>query len=323
MNYNKFIPEKRRELSMDNQILCFESGGTKLVAALFNNQGRVVKKTVMKRARNQKAEETVQHLCVAGKKIADECGHPSAIGWGFGGTVDRETGNPVYCYHEEGWGGFDAISMLRREFNNIPVYVENDCNMGALAEAWSEGGEPPEMLFFATLGTGIGGGIVRRGKLQQFSNSGEGEIGHLVVEPGGFPCACGNRGCLEAYCSGPGMKNLALLLTGKKMDSFEIMEGFRRGESDAVRIVEKSADYLARAFSAVINILAPEEIVLGGGVMWKNHEFLNMIEDRSLALAFPVIAGKVRFRISELGEDLVSRGAYLFARQNNVLRLQK
>jgi len=306
---------------MKNQILCFESGGTKLVAALFDDQGRIVHKTVMKRARTQKAEETVNHLASAGKKIAAQYGFPSAIGWGFGGTVDRETGNPVYCYHEEGWGSFDATAMLRREFNDIPAFVENDCNMGALAEAWSQGGEPPEMLFFATLGTGIGGGIVRRGKLQQFSNSGEGEIGHLVVEPGGFPCACGNRGCLETYCSGPGMKNLSQLLIGKKMDSYEIMDGYRRGETDARRIVEKSADYLARAFSAVINILAPGEIVLGGGIMWNNPEFLNMIENRSLALAFPVIAGKVRFRLSELGEDLVCRGAYLFARQN-MLRLQ-
>ncbi len=307
---------------MENQILCFESGGTKLVAALFNEQGRIVDKTVMKRARTQKAEESVNYLCSAGKKMAAEHGQPSAIGWGFGGTVDRETGNPVYCYHEEGWGDFDATAMLSREFNDIPAFVENDCNMGALAEAWSQVTEPPEMLFFATLGTGIGGGIVRRGKLQQFSRSGEGEIGHLVVEPGGFPCACGNQGCLETYCSGPGMKNLSLLLTGRKMDSYEIMEGYRRGEADARRIMEKSADYLARAFSAVINILAPEEIVLGGGIMWKNTEFLDMIARKSIALAFPVIARKVRFRLSELGEDLVCRGAYLYARQN-MLRLQK
>ena len=80
------------------------------------------------------------------------------------------------------------------------------------------------------------------------------------------------------------MKNLSLLVTGRKMDSYEIMDGFKKGEPDAGRIMEKSAEYLARAFSAVINLLAPEEIVLGGGIMWKNTEFLNMIESRSIAL---------------------------------------
>ena len=140
-------------------------------------------------------------------------------------------------------------------------------------------------------------------------------IGHLVVEPDGLPCACGNRGCLEVYCSGPGMRNLSRLVLGKDLDSREIMEGFRAGDPEAVRVVERAADYLGRAFSAVITILAPEEIVLGGGLMWKNEKFLSLIETRSRALAFPVLREKVRFRLSELGEDLVCRGACLFALQ--------
>lgn len=307
---------------MEKLILCFESGGTKLVAALFDDQGNIVDKRVIGRAATQTAEETVENLCFAGKKMAGEHGQPSAVGWGFGGTVDRSTGNPVYCYHEDGWGDFDALAVIRGEFNNIPAFVENDCNLGALAEAWSLGSAPPEMLFFATLGTGIGGGIVRRGELQQFSRAGEGEIGHLVVEPGGIPCACGNRGCLETYCSGPGMSNLSEQVTGKKMDSYEIMGNYRKGDPEARRIMKKGADYLALAFSSVINILAPEEIVLGGGLMWENVDYMNLIEKRSKALSFPVLGRQVRFRLSNQGEDLVCRGAYLFAGQN-LSRLQK
>jgi glucokinase len=301
---------------MENLILCFESGGTKLVAALFDSHGNILERQVIRRSLTQKAEDTVKSLCQAGKKMAGERGQPSAVGWGFGGTVDRSTGNPVYCYHEDGWGEFDAPAIVRGEFSNIPVFVENDCNMGALAEAWKEDCKPPEMLFFATLGTGIGGGIVRRGEIQQFSRAGEGEIGHLVVDPGGISCACGNRGCLETVCSGPGMENLSLQVIGKKMNSYEIMENYRKGDPDAQKIVEKGADYLAIAFSSIINILAPDEIVLGGGLMWKNEDFLKLIENRSKALSFPVLRENVRFRISSLGENLVCKGAYIFACQN-------
>lgn len=308
---------------MDKTILCFETGGTKLVAAMFDGEARVLDRRVLRRPPGNTGADTVELLSRAGKELSGRLGAPAAIGWGFGGTVDRAGGNPLYCYHEAGWGSFNAPARLQREFGDIPVFVENDCNLAALAEAWvGRSGHPPEMLFFTTLGTGIGGGIVRRGELQQFSREGEGEIGHLVVEPDGLPCACGNRGCLEVYCSGPGMRNLSRLVLGKDLDSREIMEGFRAGDPGAVRVVERAADYLGRAFSAVITILAPEEIVLGGGLMWKNEKFLRLIETRSRALAFPVLREKVRFRLSELGEDLVCRGACLFALQN-LSRLQK
>ncbi len=300
---------------MDKLILCFETGGTKLVVSMFDWQGNVVAGKVIQRKQGQNARETVDCLCREGRKIAREFGSPVALGWGFGGTVDRLSGNPVYCYHEDGWGEFEAVSWLSREFNDIPVFVENDCNLAALAEAWAEGGDPPEMLFFATLGTGIGGGIIHKGRLQQFSREGEGEIGHLVVDPSGPRCPCGNRGCLETFCSGPGLANLALKLTGKSMDSREVMRKFFNDDPEALMIINQAAEYLAPAFAAVINILAPDEIVLGGGLMWNNEKFLDLIRKKSLGLSFPVLSEKVRFRLSGQGEDLVCRGAYLFVRQ--------
>ncbi len=299
---------------MENLILCFETGGTKLVAVMFDGQGSVLERVVLKRPPGHHALDTVNQLCYAGKALAGRFSRPSAVGWGFGGTVDRSAGSPAWCYHEAGWGTFDAMAMLRGELGDVPIFVENDCNMGALAEAWSREAGPPEMLFFATLGTGIGGGIVRNGELQQFSREGEGEIGHLVVEPGGALCACGNRGCLEAYCSGPGMSNLAESVTGRRMDSYKIMENFRNGDPECRKILEKGADYMSLAMSAVINILAPDEIVLGGGLMWENRDDLEMIEEKSKARAFPIFRNRAVFRLSELGNELVSRGAYYFAR---------
>lgn len=298
---------------MNETILCFESGGTKLVAMLFDGNGSVLKREVMKRESGQNAHDTVRALCAAGRRMLEGSPLPAAVGWGFGGTVDRAEGNPVHCFHEPGWGSFDAKALVSSEFRGVPVFVENDCNMGALAEAWNREGGPPGMLFFTTLGTGVGGGIVRNGVLMELSREGEGEIGHLVVEPGGCECSCGNRGCLECYCSGPGMVNLAKLVIGREMDSFRIMEGFRRGDSDCLRILQKGADFIGAGLAPVINILAPDEIVLGGGVIWNSPGYLDMIEMKARSRAFPVLREKVVFRLSTLGRDLVCRGAYRYA----------
>ena len=299
----------------EGNILCFESGGSKLVVTMFDSFGERLGREVIKRKPEQRARETLGCLVGAGKKLAEKNGQPDALGWGFGGTVDRESGNPTHCYHEEGWGEFDSRAELGKSFGNLPVFIENDCNLAALSEAWRDGLRPPEMLYFATLGTGIGGGIIRRGEILQLSSEGEGEIGHLVVDPEGPECPCGNRGCLETYCSGPGLANLGRKLTGEARDSREIMAGFHEGEAGAVRIVEEAAGYLAQALAAVINILAPEEIVLGGGLMWGNAPYLSLIRKKTLRLSFPVLNENVRFRLSEQGEDLVCRGAYLHARK--------
>jgi len=307
------LAERRIRVAMEETILCFESGGTKLVAMLFDADGSVLGREVLKRSAGQTARETVEMLCAAGKGLLEGFPRPAAVGWGFGGTVDRDTGNPLYCFHETGWGSFDAAENVRREFKDIPVFVENDCNMGAMAEAWNGEEEPPGMLFFATLGTGIGGGIVRNGVLMQLSREGEGEIGHLVVKPEGCECACGNRGCLECYCSGPGMVNLSRLVTGKARDSFQVMEGFRDGDPECRLILEKGSDFLGAALAPVINILAPDEIVLGGGLIWNSPGYLDMIERKARSLAFPVLREKVTFRLSSLGGDLVCRGAFHYA----------
>lgn len=301
---------------MSKTILCFETGGTKLVTALYTEAGLLLEREVLKRAPEQTARDTIEILCSSGRNLAQKYSNPAAVGWGFGGTVDRKTRTPAFCYHEPGWEDLDSLEMIEQSFPGIPVYVENDCNLGALAEAWVEPSNLPDMLFYATFGTGIGGGIVREGVLQQFSREGEGEIGHLVVEPGGCQCACGNKGCLETYCSGPGMSNLARKTVGAELNSYQIMEGFRRHDPDCIQIVHKGAEYIAMALSAVINILAPTEIVLGGGLMWQNQEFLEIIATKSKARAFPVLSQKARFRLSRLGEDLVCKGAYRYVLQN-------
>ncbi|MFZ0427903.1 MAG: ROK family protein [Acidobacteriota bacterium] len=295
-------------------ILCFESGGTKLVASVADSEGNLLTTQVRPRAAGQTAAQTLDHLSDLGRQVL-EGRTPSAIGFGFGGTVRRSDRRPIVCFHEEGWEDIDAPSILADRFG-VPVLIENDCKLAALAEAWQGGTPPGGTLIYATLGTGIGAGIVRRGYLVELGEIGEAEIGHIVVEPEGLPCGCGNRGCLEAYCSGPGLTNLARSMTGRDIEPEELMQRFRQGESTAQEIAERAAGYLARVLSTVVNLLSPEEIVLGGGVMTDNRRFLELVRDRTARWTFAPFWSRVReWRLSRLGRHVVCQGAAIYVLQ--------
>jgi len=299
---------------MTMRILCFESGGTKLVAAMSDSRGQVLQVKQRRRSAEQTAEETLEVLVDMGRELSEE-EPPAAIGFGFGGTVDRDIGEPVACFHESGWESVRAGERLKKEFQ-VPVFIENDCNLAALAEAVTGYGIRTGTVFYVTVGTGIGGGIVKDGRLFTSGKFGEGEIGHLVVEPGGPKCPCGNRGCLETLCSGPGLSTLSLRLTGRSIDSHDLMDGLREEREDAVRIARAGAGYFSRALACVVNILAPSTIIFGGGVMWENRPYLELIREATLERMFPIFRLRTpEFLLSRLKEAVVCQGAALFALQ--------
>ena len=295
-------------------ILALESGGTKLVAAAADCRGNLLQLVRRYRARDQNASGTLAALCEMGKQLARSHGSVEAVGYGFGGTVRRSDGHPGPCFHESGWDRVDAPAFLT-EHLGAPVFIENDCNMAALAEAHFGVGCLKGTLFYATLGTGIGGGVTHDGALLQSGPMGEAEIGHIVVEANGNRCACGNRGCLETYCAGPGLSELATRMTGRDLDTRTLMEQYRAGAPHASLVVEQAAEYLARVFGMVINLLAPHVIVLGGGVMTDNLPFLNLIANRSRPYTFPLFRGTNRFLLSTLGDNAVCQGAAVYAIQ--------
>jgi len=295
-------------------ILALESGGTKLLAAAADHRGNLLELTRTYRVEGQEAVDTLAALCAMGDQLRRAHGPVEAIGYGFGGTVRRPDAQPGPCFHEAGWDRVDAVAFLTQKLG-APVFIENDCNIGALAEAHFGVGCLKGTLVYATLGTGIGGGVVHDGVLFESGPMGEAEIGHVVVEPDGVPCGCGNRGCLEAYCSGPGLAALAARMTGRTIDSRALMQEYRAGVAEARAVVEQAAEYLARVFATVINVLSPAVIVLGGGVMTDNLPFLNLIAARSDRYTFPFFRGNTHFCLSTLGENVICQGAAVYAIQ--------
>ena len=274
--------------------LVFETGGTKLVAGVARPDCRILETAILRRETGDCAEKSFRRLIESGQQLKKK--HEArdrsfrAIGFGFGGTVRRSRREPHRCLHEQGWEGLPLAATLEKEFA-LPVSMENDCNLAALAEARFGAGRGHRTVFYVTLGTGVGGGIVRDGHIQAFGDIGEAEIGHIVVVPEGPPCWCGGRGCVESVCSGPGLSQLAAWLSERNADlwarsdlkkvhssagevsSKTLMENWGAGEPFSSEVIDRAAGYLGSALAAAVNLVSPEVIVVGGGVGWATRLF--------------------------------------------------
>jgi glucokinase len=176
---------------------------------------------------------------------------PDRCGIGFGGPVDFPTQTVTLSTHVNGWAGFPLAARIQ-QLTGAPVVMDNDANAGALGEALYGAGMGADSLFYMTLSTGIGGGIVVNGRIYRGANSYAGEIGHLNVEPDGPDCLCGSRGCYERMCCGLWLERDY----GKP--AIELL-------TDA-RFVEKYVVHLARGLKAALMLLNPTRIVIGGGI---------------------------------------------------------
>jgi glucokinase len=321
---------------MDSGYLVFETGGAKLVAGIAGPGCRILKTKILYRDPEDRAPKSFERLIEAGRELASayqqDGGKVGSIGFGFGGIVRRSTRDPFLCLHEQGWGEVSVVDTLEKEFG-VPVAVENDCKLAALAEAHFGAGKGHRTVFYMTVGTGVGGGIVRDGRIQAMSDVGEAEIGHIVVLPDGPPCWCGGRGCVESVCSGPGISQLAgylaeqgpalwktSALSGKysrpeRSTSKEIMEAWQVGDKFASAVVETAAGHLATAVGAAVNLLAPDIFVVGGGVGAGNEPFLRLVERTVRPRVVVYFRESFRMVPSSLREEVVTQGAAILASQ--------
>lgn len=292
-------------------ILAFESGGTKLVAGIAKQDGTLLETARAARPHTNDAVATLQQLVELGRPLVQRHGAIDAVGFGYGGLVRRQTQSAYLCLHEAGWGEVDAREILASAFG-VPVYIENDCKVAALAEARVGAGRGAQSVFYATVGTGVGGGLVSNGVIAAMQDGGECEIGHLPALPGGPLCGCGGSGCVEAICAGPAMLALA---TGHFVSTPEIFAAWRNGHPAATSLVEFCAGHLARALASVMALLHPDRIVLGGGVASGNPDYVELIARLTKPLVVSYFRESFDLRIAELGESVVTQGAALFAAQ--------
>ena len=226
--------------------LAIDIGGTKFTLALFEG-GRMTVRESRATDRELGREWMLGQIAgiLAGWKNIERCGI------GFGGPVDFPRQRVALSTHVGGWRDF-PLSQYVQELLGVPTIMDNDANVGALGEAcYGAGGVFP--LFYVTLSTGIGGGLIlSNGSVYRGADSWAGEIGHLTVQPEGPECLCGARGCLERMCSGLWLER------DYGRSARELFED--------PAFVERYVVNLALGLKAVVMLMNPARIVLGGGI---------------------------------------------------------
>lgn len=228
-------------------------GGTKCHGVAVDDSGHVVDEV---RHPTPPASELVPLLA----EMFTALGGLDSLGVGVPGLVTAEG---VVRASPNLRGAFDVpVGPDLRSVLGIPVHVENDATMAAYGE-WKVGAARGSTnAVMVTLGTGIGGGIVMGGRLQRGANGFAGEIGHMVIVPGGERCPCGRNGCWERYASGTALKTLSGGLSGE-----EIFVLHRDGDRSARDVLDQFADWVALGLANLTNLCDPEVIVIGGGVV--------------------------------------------------------
>jgi glucokinase len=258
-------------------------------------------------------------------QVMREAGEPDAIGVGVPSQIEFATGT-VETSVNIPLAGVPLREELGRRFG-VPVFVDNDANCAALAEAHIVGERDLVML---TLGTGVGGGAVIDGMAFRGAHGLGAELGHITVNPDGPPCPgnCPNRGCLEAYCSGQALERDGTELARDKADSaladrldadgslsnHELVAAAEEGDPDALFLFENFARMLGIGIANYVNVFEPARLAIGGGLCRASHLFLDRAVQEAGARALPALWKRVNVALAESGADAGVIGAGVLAR---------
>ena len=310
-------------------------GGTKILAGVFTPQLKCLGKVKMSTKPERGPDGVLERVARCVQAVVDECDlhmdDMKAVGIGAPGAIDPEDGRMIFAPNLK-WENVPIKKALEKQLD-LPVFVENDCNVCALGVYETELDPKPRSMVGIFLGTGIGGGIVLDGKPYSGFNRTAGEIGHMVLDLNGPKCGCGNKGCFEALASRTALfrKIQAAVKDGQKtvltemlgpdltdMRSGDIRKALRRGDKFVAQIVEEAAEYTGIAVANVINLLNPEVIVLGGGVMDQlADEMMPVIIKVAKEHALTGTAKGIEIRASKLGDDAGITGAAVLAKRES------
>jgi glucokinase len=244
-----------------------------------------------------------------------------SCGFGVAGFYSRKERKIVQSPNYPILDGYPLIPALRR-FVDVPVRVGNDANMAAFGEFQHGAGRGARSLVLLTVGTGIGSGLVLDGKLWQGEGGYAGEIGHITVNPEGEPCNCGGRGCLETEASAPRMVRNFQALSGRAdvTDSRQVYLLAKAGDPAALESFRKLAYWLGIGLGIVINLLNPERILIGGGVVSAGKLLLGPAVEEARRRSHRVSFAGCRIERATLGNDAGLVGAAAWARLGSGVR---
>lgn len=295
-------------------------GGTKIAGALISEGGTVVS-SLSTPSHPDNPERMVEAVAGLVRDLTDEHTEET-VGVALAASLNRERTH-IYFSPNIAWPDFPIKTELERILSR-PVVLENDANAAGWAEYRFGAGKNSRSLMMLTLGTGVGGAIIEDGKLLIGAYGSAGELGHLVVEPGGRTCGCGNQGCLEQYAAGTALMRQIRERTGdSSLDSEAAVRLFEAGDERVTEVFLEVADVIARAMTSLVAILDPEVVVVGGGVAKAGEPLRKQIEQR-FHHHYPAhtLRPTARIELAELGNLAGSVGAADLARQATQSRPQ-
>ena len=249
--------------SPDPVVAGIDIGGTTIKGGLVDREGRVRDRFRLTTANFPDPQPLVPALVEA---IQARLGAAELLGIGVGapngnvyrGTIEQPPNLP--------WPEVTPLAAWLSEAAGVPCVLTNDANAAALGEMLFGAAKGMQHFLFITLGTGVGSGIVVDGKLVVGHRGFAGELGHVIMEPGGRLCGCGRRGCLEQYASANGFERTYEELAGEALEGEEVMARARDGDAVAQEAIERTARVLGLALANSVAYTEPEAIFLFGGL---------------------------------------------------------
>ena len=259
-----------------------------------------------------RAEESISIAASMLKKLCTNLGvdHAQLLGAGIGipGPIDHRTMTVIRGAILPQWVGINIESQLQAALN-LPVFIDNDANLGALAQVtWGEHQESSNLCFLK-IGSGIGAGLVLNGSLYYGSLGITGEIGHSTIFNQGLICRCGNRGCLETVASTGVIIDLLSQSEGTPIGIEAVIERAQSGDSATLRILGDVGASVGHALANVSNLLSPEVIVIGGPLAPLGELLLEPVRRGLLRHAIPIIGENTVVRMAALGDRAEALGA--------------
>lgn len=305
---------------MEHTFVGIEIGGTKLQIVVGNQDARILQRHRFAVDPAEGGAAIRRHIEACVRSLV-ETSRPEAIGVGYGGPVDWGTGQICCSHHVEGWSDFPLGTWLAG-FSQCPVFIDNDANVASLGEATHGAGAGFNPVFYVTLGSGVGGGLVQNGWIYHGAKPGEAEIGHVRVDRSGA--------ILESRCAGwsvdrkiresiLGSPDCALARFAKQFPRAEaraLAPALAAGDVLARRILEETAGDLAFGLSHVVHLFHPAILVIGGGLSLVGEPLRLAVAQALPQWTMKAFAPGPKVVLSQLGEDVVPTGALALAAQS-------
>lgn len=297
-------------MQLTEPVLVFDIGGTKVAAAVLEPDFSLRQRREIATRAAEGPAQVVERVAALGHAVMRtyaEGGKTIRLaGVASAGQIDRESGIVRYAtFHLPGWSGFPLGERLASALG-LTVFVDNDANCHALAEAMCGAGRPYRHFLLVAVGTGVGGGVIIDGKLYRGRLGGAGEIGQVLVEPQeGRPCSDHLSGCLEVYAA------TSVMVQRSGYPSLQALAQ-AYGNGEVIPAVDEAAQWLGWGLVSVVHMLAPEAILIGGSAALLGARYLAAVKTAFVARTLPSHRD-VPLLFTQLGADSGLIGAGLIA----------